>query len=199
MLRDVDGMRWMASAMRAAQSQLESATHNLANVTSDGYRRIRSSVTLTERGLSVQQAPEAAQGGIRITGRSFDLALIGPGAFRVGNVQTRDGAFMLDRAGYLADRSGRRLEGVAGPIRVSADATIDPDGTIRDGGRTVGHLRLPPGTTLRTGALESSSVDAIGETVSILTAQRAFETAEKTLLAIDQTREKSVNDVARLK
>jgi len=30
-------------------------------------------------------------------------------------------------------------------------------------------------------------------------AQRAFETAQKTLVAIDQTREKAVNDVVRLK
>jgi flagellar basal-body rod protein FlgF len=192
-------MRWMASAMRAAQSQLETATHNLANVGSDGYRRVRSHLTLTEHGLTAQQAPDAAQGGIRITGRSFDLALIGPGAFRTGDVQTRDGAFVLDRAGYLADRSGRRLEGLAGPIRASADATVDPDGTVRDGGRTVAHLPLPPGTTVRTGALESSSVDAIAETLSILTAQRAFETAQKTLTAIDQTRDKAVNDIARLK
>ena len=76
---------------------------------------------------------------------------------------------------------------------------MEADGTIRDGGRVVGRLPLPPGTTVRTGALESSSVDAISETLSILTAQRAFETAQKTLLAIDQTRDKSVNDVVRLK
>jgi flagellar basal body rod protein FlgG len=63
----------------------------------------------------------------------------------------------------------------------------------------IGQLPLPAGTTVRSGALESSSVDSIGETLAILTAQRAFETAQKTLVAIDQTREKAVNDVVRLK
>jgi flagellar basal body rod protein FlgG len=42
-------------------------------------------------------------------------------------------------------------------------------------------------------------VNAIGETLAILTAQRAFETAQKTLLAIDATREKAANDVVRVR
>jgi flagellar basal-body rod protein FlgG len=141
----------------------------------------------------------AVQGGIRQTGRPFDLALIGPGAFRVGSATTRDGALMRDRDGFLADRSGQRLQGTAGPIRVSDEATIAGDGMVRDGGRIVGRIPLRDGTSLRSGALESSNVDAIGETLSILTAQRAFETAQKTLTAIDQTRDKAVNDVVRLK
>ena len=192
-------MTWMASAMRAAQSQLETATHNLANVASDGFRRVRSTLALTDHGLAVRDFVDPAQGGVRETGQSFDLALIGPGAFRVGDRYTRDGAFVLDRAGFLADRSGRRLQGVSGPIHASPDAAIGTDGTVRDGGRIVGRLALPAGTTVRSGALEVSSVDAIGETLSILTAQRAFETAQKTLSAIDQTRDKAVNDVVRLK
>ena len=192
-------MDWMASAMRAAQAQLETATHNLANVTSDGFRRVRSSLTLTRQGLVAHEAPDAAQGGIRETRRALDLALLGPGSFRVGGSLTRDGHFMRDRDGYLADQQGRRVQGRAGPIRLSADAVVGSDGTIRDAGRVVGELPLPAGTTVRSGALESSSVDAIGETLAVLTAQRAFETAQKTFGAIDQARDKAVNDVARLK
>jgi flagellar basal-body rod protein FlgF len=195
----MDGMDWMASAMRAAQAQLETATHNLANVASDGFRRIHSSITLTGLGLVLRESPDKAQGGIRETGRTLDLALLGPGSFRVGPAETRNGAFERDRDGYLADQQGRRVRGIAGPIRLSENATIASDGTVRDDGRLIGQLPLPKGTTVRSGALESSSVDAIGETLAVLTAQRAFETAQKTLVAIDQTREKAVNDVVRLK
>jgi flagellar basal-body rod protein FlgF len=195
----MDGMTWMASAMRAAQSQLDTATHNLANVASDGFRRVHSSLTLTGRGLVARESPDATQGGIRETGRTLDLALLGPGTFHTGSTQTRNGAFVRDRDGYLADQQGRRVQGTAGPIRLSESARVQPDGTIRDAGRIVGRLSLPAGTTVRSGALESSSVDAIGETLAVLTAQRAFETAQKTLVAIDQTREKAVNDVVRLK
>lgn len=225
-------MTWMASAMRAAQSQLDTATHNLANVASDGFRRIHSSITLTGYGLVASESPDPSQGGIRETGRTLDLALIGPGTFKTSPapgpgtspvigpgtspvipsvapearsrgtatiLETRNGAFVRDRDGYLADQQGRRVQGTAGPIRLSETAHVQPDGTIRDDGRVVGRLPLPPGTTVRSGALESSSVDAIGETLAVLTAQRAFETAQKTLVAIDQTREKAVNDVVRLK
>src|ERR1700690_1098978 len=103
-------MTWMASAMRAAQTQLETATHNLANVASDGFRRVRSSLTLTPRGLVARESQDGAQGGIRQTGRPLDLALIGPGQFVIlsaaqrsrrtaETLETRDGAFMRDREG----------------------------------------------------------------------------------------------------
>jgi flagellar basal body rod protein FlgG len=195
----MDGMHWMASAMHAAQAQLETATHNLANVASDGFRRVRTTLALTDRGLAIHSGTDPAQGGLRQTGRTLDLALIGPGTFRVGGAATRDGSFVLDRDGFIADLHGRRLHGVSGPFRVSDDVTIASDGVVRSNGRIAGRIPLPDGTTLRSGALESSGVDAIGETLSILTAQRAFETAQKTLAAIDQTRDKAVNDVVRLK
>jgi flagellar basal body rod protein FlgG len=199
MVGNMDGMTWMASAMSAAQAQLATATHNLANAATDGFRRVQSSLALTGRGLVARESPGTAQGGIRETGRALDLALLGPGAFRVGGTETRDGGFIRDRDGFLADRAGRRVQGLAGPLRFPEGAVIGTDGTIRAGGRTIGALPLPGGTTVRSGALESSSVDSIGETLAILTAQRAFETAQKTLVAIDQTREKAVNDVVRLK
>jgi flagellar basal body rod protein FlgG len=195
----MDGMTWMASAMRAAQAHLDTATQNLANVATDGFRRVRSAVDLTARGLVAREVPDPAQGGIRQTGRAFDLALLGPGSFAVAGARTRDGSFILDRDGWLTDRQGRRVLGAHGPLRLSEDATIAPDGTVHDGGRLVDRLPLPPGTRIRSGALEASSVDAIGESLAILSAQRAFETAQKTLVAIDQTREKAVNDVVRLK
>jgi flagellar basal body rod protein FlgG len=195
----MDGMTWMASAMRAAQTQLETATQNLANVASDGFRRVHSSLTLTDHGLDVLKTPDNAQGGIRETGRALDLALLGPGAFLVDGGSTRNGSFARDRHGMLVDGQGRRLLGRAGPVTISEGGSVLADGTVRDGGRVVNRLVLPAGTTVRSGALESSSVDAIGETLSILTAQRAFETAQKTLGAIDQARDKAVNDVARLK
>jgi flagellar basal-body rod protein FlgF len=198
-LGDMDGLTWMASAMRAAQAQLDTATHNLANAATDGFRRVQSSLALTSGGLVATESPGSMQGGIRETGRPLDLALLGPGAFRVGATETRAGAFVRDRDGFLADRQGRRVHGLAGPLHFPEGAMVGPDGTIRDSGRMIGKLPLPAGTTVRSGALESSSVDSIGETLAILTAQRAFETAQKTLSAIDQTREKAVNDVVRLK
>ncbi len=196
-------MQWTASAMRASRAALETATHNLANVGSDGFRRLTTRIALGRDGLRIASAPSHEQGAIRQTGARFDLALLGPGAFVVGTGaatrMTRDGAFARDRDGYLTAADGARLHGACGALRVSEEATIAPDGTVRDGGRVVDRLALPPGTTVRSGAVETSNVDPIGETLAILQAQRSFETAQKVFSAIDATREKSVDDVVRIK
>jgi flagellar basal body rod protein FlgG len=189
----------MGSALRAARERLEIAAHNLANAATDGYRKTLAEVGLTERGLSVGRRPSPEQGAVRTTGRRFDLTLLGEGTFRVGAGLTRGGAFTRERDGLLVDDRGRALHGARGVLRVSPDATIGADGTVRDRGRVVDRIPLPPGTRILSGALETSTADAVGETLAILTAQRAFETAQKTLVAIDGTREKAVNDVARLK
>ena len=188
----------MASAMRAARAQLEIATQNLANASTDGFRKAVARIALTERGLAVSEGSSHEQGAVRTTGRRFDLALLGDGAFRVGSVLTREGAFTRDRDGFLVDDRGRRLHGARGVLRVSEDARVDADGTVRDGARVVDRIPLPRGTRILAGALETSTVNPIGETLAILTAQRAFETAQKTLLAIDASREKAANDVARV-
>ena len=70
---------------------------------------------------------------------------------------------------------------------------------MHDRGRVVDRIPLPAGTRLLAGSLETSTVNPVAETLAILTAQRAFETAQKTLAAIDAAREKAVNDVVRLK
>ncbi len=189
----------MGSAMRAAREQLEVAAHNLANASTDGYRKTRASLGLSERGLSVARSLSREQGAVHATGRRFDLALLGDGAFRVGGTATRSGAFSRARDGLLLDDRGRALHGARGALRVSPEASIDAQGRVHDGGRIVDRIPLPAGTRVLAGALEASTADPVGETLAILTAQRAFETAQKTLLAIDGTREKAVNDVVRLK
>ena len=189
----------MASAMHAARSQLETATQNLANVSSDGYRRATSHLALTSGGLVAHAERTPEQGAIRTTGRSLDLAIIGSGNFHVGTHVTRNGAFVTDRDGYLSDDRGRHVIGTHGPISVDARTTIGGDGVVRSGTRVVNQIALPFGSKIQSGALETSNVNAIGETLEILNAQRAFETAQKVLVAIDETRQKAVNDVVRLK
>jgi len=196
----MDGMQWMTSAMRAARAQLDTATHNLANVSSDGYRRFDSHVELAAEGLIARETSSDEQGALRHTGRALDVAILGPGSFRVGEHQTRSGAFVRDRFGYLSDDRGERLRDSHGrAIRVSDAATIERDGTVRDGTRIAGRIPLPAGASLQIGFLETANVNAVGETLAILSAQRAFETAQKTFSAIDETRQKTASEVARLK
>ena len=95
------------------------------------------------------------------------------------------------------------IDRTQGPLertgRVFDLATVGGTLFVRDAGNVTGRLRLTPGTSVESGFLERSNVDAVHEMVDVLSAQRAFETAQKALSAIDEARAKDVNDVVRVK
>lgn len=183
----MDGIAWTASAMRAARTRLEVAAQNLANASSDGFRKTIARVALGAQGLLTRKTTSNEQGALRHTGRALDLAIVGEGNFIVGGAPTRNGAFVRDTQGYLADDQGRRVQGAHGFVRVA------PDGKLLD------RIPLPYRSQIVSGALESPNLNAIGEMVDVLNAQRAFETAQKALGAIDEARNRAVNEVGRLR
>ena len=200
----MDGMALMATAMHADQRRLDVSAANLANASSDGFHKRVAHATLTARGLVTSSTLDSSQGPLQHTGRGFDLAIVGRGGFTVRDAsgiirESRSGSFSRDANGHLVDGRGATLLGTHGPIVASADATVDARGIVRDAGTAVGRLRLRPGTTVQSGFLEGSNVDAVREMVDVLGAQRAFETAQKTLSALDEERQKDVNDVVRVK
>ena len=179
--------------MEAAQSRLDIATQNLANVSTQGYRRREARGFLTARGARIRSAVSSEHGPIERTGRTYDLAIVGKGAFRVRSARghvflTRSGSFSRDARGCLRDvRAGTLLDAKDRPIRV-----------IDDRVPTAAQLGLPDESSLQSGALEASSVNAIEEMVTVLTAQRAYEGAQKVASEIDETRRQAA-DAARLK
>jgi flagellar basal-body rod protein FlgG len=199
----MDGIELMAGAMHAAQARLDVSAANLSNLSSAGFQRRIAHATLGERGLSVSSSIDRTQGPLERTGRVFDLATVGGTLFvrdAHGNaIPVRSASLTLDANGALLDERGRALLGASGALRASAGATIDAQGVVRDAGNVTGRLRLTPGTSVESGFLERSNVDAVHEMVDVLSAQRAFETAQKALSAIDEARAKDVNDVVRVK
>jgi flagellar basal-body rod protein FlgF len=200
----MDGIGWAASAMNAARTRLDAAAENLANGSTDGFRKTDVRGFLTAAGVKMQRTRSAAQGALRRTGRQFDLALDGAGTFRVRDAAgrvwaTRNGAFVRDRFMRLVDDRGRVLLGVRGPVCVPEGATIEAGGNITRNGAVLNRIAIPAGSSVRTGFLESSNVDAIAAMIDVLTAQRSFETAQKILTTIDQTRERASSQVAQLK
>jgi flagellar hook protein FlgE len=172
----MDGIAWAASAMSAAQARLEIAAQNLANGSTDGFRRSVARGSLDARGVRIESVPYGGQGPLRRTGRALDRAIVGSGAFVLRGaggrtVRTRSGAFTRDRFGTLRDDLGRAL------VRTS----------------------LGPGSYVRSGFLESSNVDAVGEMVNVLEAERSFETAQKVLTAIDQSAERASSKMSEFK
>jgi flagellar basal body rod protein FlgG len=176
----------------------------LANVSSDGFSRRVATVALTPAGLQVTSRIDAAQGPLRRTGRALDVAVAGGGRFLVRDAAgatfaVRSASLERNAYGQLCDARGRVVVGERGPIVARADASIDEAGAVREGGEQVGRIRMPAGTVLQSGFVEGSNVDAVREMVAVLGAQRSFETAQKTLSALDETHGKDANDVARVK
>ncbi|HEV3092308.1 MAG TPA: flagellar basal body rod C-terminal domain-containing protein [Candidatus Cybelea sp.] len=178
--------------MIAARTRLEIATENLANVSTDGFRRIDARGFMTSLGVAIARSRHGESGPLRHTGRDLDLAIIGGGAFRVADArgrvsETRAGGFIRGTDGTLRDAGGRVVLGLHGTLRVPAGAALD----AREFG-------LPAGSRLRSGFLEAPAVDAISEMIDVLAAERSFESAEKAVAAIDAVRQRSA-DAARVK
>jgi flagellar basal-body rod protein FlgF len=200
----MDGIGWAAAAMSAARSRLDLAAENLANGSTDGFRKSLLRGSLTANGVALQTRPDDTQGALRATGRRYDLAIVGRGDFLVRapdakTAPTRNGAFNRDRFDRLIDDRGRILMGSKGPICVPDGARVEANGAVTRNGIEINRIALPPGSSLRSGFLEGSNVDGAGEMIDVLSAERSFETAQKVLSAIDQTRERASTQVGVLK
>lgn len=177
--------------MVAARTRLEIAAENLANVSTGAFGRIRARGALTPFGVTVRRVATHDRGALRATGREYDLAIVGDGAFAVRTaggriVASRDGSFTRERDGTLRDAQGRALTAGGRVLRVREGAPVE-------------HIPLPRGSSIRAGFLETSSVNAVGEMIEVLSAQRSFESAQKVVSAIDGVRRKSSGDVAAVK
>ena len=122
---------------------------------------------------------------------------------------TRTGNFRVSAAGQLVTSEGDPVLGEQGPISVpSGQVAIGADGTLSVDGAVAGKLRLAgfapnasltavghsyysagkaaaiapdPGTTVRQGMLESSNVNAVAASISLISAQRQAEMLQRAL------------------
>lgn len=141
--------------------EMQAVANNLANMSTSGYRA--EGVVFTEFVRALDKGRDSmsmataragvtteAQGGLRSTGRIFDLAVEGPGYFRVatpeGDMLTRAGAFVRTPDGSLQTPDGMTLLDAGGaPVFVPPDAddvAIAPDGTVSAGGAPLGAVGL---------------------------------------------------------
>ncbi|MDQ7988066.1 MAG: flagellar basal-body rod protein FlgG [Candidatus Dactylopiibacterium sp.] len=152
---------WVArTGLDAQQTHLDVISNNLANVSTNGFKRQRavfedllyqtmrqpgaqsSQTTTIPTGLQVGTGvrPIASerihtQGNLQLTDSSFDMAIQGSGFFQIqmpdgSTAYTRDGAFQRDAQGQLTTSSGYAVQP---GITVPADAlsiTVGKDGTV---------------------------------------------------------------------
>jgi flagellar basal-body rod protein FlgG len=149
-----------ATGMQAQQTKLDVTAHNIANVSTAGYKKSRAefadlmyqtmrpaggatgagtaapSGTEVGLGVRVSATPRAyTQGEMSQTGGALDVAIQGNGFYQVTTpsgetAYTRNGAFQLDADGKLVTHEGYPI---AGDLTIPPDAqavTIAADGTV---------------------------------------------------------------------
>lgn len=180
-----------ATGMDAQQTKLDVVAHNLANASTNGFKKTRTdfqdllSETIRSAsapgaggggqpaplqvGLGVRTASTSrslAQGDLVSTENTWDLAIEGSGFFRIqranGDVAyTRDGAFRVDSTGRVVTQSGELVEP---GITIPADATqvtVKSDGTVQV--RLAGRTDLTEvGTIQLTTFTNPAGLEAIG-------------------------------------
>jgi flagellar basal-body rod protein FlgG len=152
---------WIAkTGLDAQQTHLDVIAGNLANVSTNGYKRSRAVFedllyqTLRQPGAQSSQQTQLptgmsigtgvrpvatarihSQGNLQQTGNSLDLAINGQGFFQVllpdgSTAYTRDGSLQMDHQGQLVTASGYTIQPA---ITVPANAqsiTVGRDGTV---------------------------------------------------------------------
>jgi len=161
--RVADTITQVSSSIDALMQEFYVITHNLANASTVGYKRVANAFsraleaqgafadTYSPGTIELNSAFDFSQGGIVETGRPLDLALHGKGFFVVeapeGPLYTRNGMFQTNRNGQIVTSDGRIVACEAGPITVPQDVgiselTVSGDGSVSSRGTALGKLRL---------------------------------------------------------
>jgi len=153
----------VSSSIDALTKEFEIISHNLANVSTSGFKRRCNSfsqyIETQEAGtetylpgsIELNSVFDFSQGNIVETGRPLDFALYGKGFFVIetpnGPLYRRNGMFCTNENGQIMDSQGRIIAGEAGPITIPSDVGIEQvsvssDGSISAGGIAIGKFRL---------------------------------------------------------
>ena len=152
---------WISkTGLDAQQTQMDVIANNLANVSTNGFKRSRAVFedllyqTLRQPGAQSSQQNQLpsglqigtgvrpvaterifTQGNLQQTGNSLDVAIQGSGFFQVllpdgTTAYTRDGAFQVDSQGQLVTSSGYQVQPAITIPANTLSVTIAKDGTI---------------------------------------------------------------------
>jgi flagellar basal-body rod protein FlgG len=162
----LEGMYTAAAGMAAQQTRLDAVSADLANVDTTGYKSARvafrdlvyddaqgygakQGVTIGAGSAATSIGRSTAQGALRATDRSLDVALDGPGFLQVKlsdgtKALTRDGNLQINADGRLSLHTGQLIE-PAVKIPAGTDSNtikIAGDGTVSAGNVKLGQLTL---------------------------------------------------------
>jgi len=169
-----------------------------------------------------------SQGSLEETGSDTDFAIKGAGFFAVDNngqiLYTRNGSFNIDNEGYLTLQGSGRVQGEFGEIYIGTDKfDFSEDGSITVEDEAVDKIavydfldynnlnkikegmfisevdpELVEYPTIVNKTIERSNVNVTEELTSIMSSQRALQTAAQALKIYDMVQEKAANEIGKI-
>jgi flagellar basal body rod protein FlgG len=245
-----------AAGMRTRLESLDLVSNNLANASTPGYKADRESYSTytspdaaspawpdeggEDPGSRLSRSPliesnwiDMRAGQLQRTGRAEDIAVEGGGFLVVdgpeGPLLSRGGNLRVASDGKLVTREGFEVQTVE-PRRIRAQPNaaveVQPDGTVTQGGESLGRIRLvelPSGTSgtkragayfqlestslqaakpgtgqFRQGYTEESNVNPAESATRLIQILRQFEGLQRALQLGGEMSRKSVEEVARV-
>ncbi len=151
----------ISASLKSLTREFDIIAHNLANVSTTGYKRrfhgftqaldSQSGGTSADGEATTPEGFDFSQGHLVETGRSLDVALYGKGFFVIetpdGPLYTRHGMFRPNENGQIVDAEGRLVGGTNGPVTIPPGAniteiTVSQTGEITADGASVGQFRV---------------------------------------------------------
>ena len=222
-----------ASGMVAQTAKQDVIANNIANAQTPGFKRLRvvttsfaqalgTAVTVTETAnralyppspvqvasVRAETASDTSDGPVIPTGNILQFAIQGPGTFEIGSGdsarQTRNGSFIIDKDGELANSDGEKLAGKSGSIKMPAGVwSVTTDGAIVNAkGEGIDQIKINGAEQGKTrviqGHIEQSNVNIIREMVDMIANLRSFEANQKVVQSVDQTLDKLINEAGKV-
>ncbi len=222
-----------AGGMKTRMDSLDMLANNIANAGTAGFKSDQEFYNLYNEQLPVieTQWTDFSQGSLVQTGNPLNLALSGKGMFALnspnGTVYTRDGEFRISKNSQLETADGYTLRNTldnGNPINVDPTQAIDiaKDGTVQQGGQTVGQIEIAQSapmtlsklgnsyfisstattpaqaTDVLQGQLEQSNVPTSESAVKLVGIMRQFEMLQKAISVDTDMNKRALEEVAKV-
>jgi flagellar basal-body rod protein FlgF len=196
--------------LRVVNTSFSEALNNAASamVTETTARPVYPSSPVQALGVQAETANDTDDGPILSTGSLLQFAIQGPGTFEVGSGdtarQTRNGSFIIDKDGELANSDGEKVQGRSGAIKMPLEKwSVSDDGSIVNArGEQLDQIKIDGAeqgsTHVMQGYIEQSNVSVIREMVDMIANLRAFEANQKVVQSVDQTLDKLINEAGKV-
>jgi len=213
------GIYCSTTGLNAMTQKMNTISDNIANVNTEGFKqeKIAFKPFLNEinGAVSAGKSIDYSAGGQKETGRIYDFAINGDAFFTVkteqGDRYIRNGSFNCDSSGYLTDKTGNRIAGVSGEVKM-VDGTPDQkfalaavknkETLVRQGEGFTTSVQTeisPADYEVKQGRLETSNVDLIYNLSEMIVTSRNYSLNTKMLMSMDEMMKRAANDIGSIK